>query len=462
MGKISDIQKEKEIIGLFLLNRESIDCAIEMNFNSNEIVNDFNKKVINIILEKCIADSEFIPTINYIINKLDIEEKKKKDVHLKLNRYKKMIQREIVDDTQYKYIIEDNINQLRDLNIKRKAIHVIKNGLDKIEIPARQFISNITKDLMNIEINDGQVKEISIYSGFQNIKEEMQEQLISDKEFSYYFKFRDLDIMIKDQIAKDTLTYIVGRPSNYKTGLALNCAYNSAESGIPNAIFSHEMKAPAVYRRILSRVAKIDMSKLKNPKTLTQEEWVRLDEAIEHVKSIPLYVIDAAKVNIGEAYTTLAYLKSKYGIEIVWFDYFQLIRKRNGTIPTDEQDFAEISEDLRNMASEFDVAVIALSQANRNCEKRDDKRPTLADIRNTGKAEQDAHNIFYVYRDEFYFRSKSEVPNHLEIGALKVREGELRKVLLHFNGSKATLNNADPMVLIDKSLEYIGGGGRID
>jgi replicative DNA helicase len=111
------------------------------------------------------------------------------------------------------------------------------------------------------------------------------------------------------------------------------------------------------------------------------------------------------------------------------------------------------------MAKNHEVAMIALSQANRGCEQRDDKRPTMKDIRSTGKAEQDAHNIFYVYRDEFYYGSQSELPNHMEIGALKIREGELRKALFHFNGAKATIGNVDPMVVMDKPRDYIGGGG---
>src|SRR5690606_9509746 len=97
-----------------------------------------------------------------------------------------------------------------------------------------------------------------------------------------------------------------------------------------------------------------------------------------------------------------------------------------------EWEFGSISEELRMMAMNHNMAIVSLTQANRSCEARDDKRPTLKDIRNSGKLEQDAHNIFYVYRDEFYYLSQSEVPNHMEIGCLKIREGELRKALFHF------------------------------
>jgi replicative DNA helicase len=114
------------------------------------------------------------------------------------------------------------------------------------------------------------------------------------------------------------------------------------------------------------------------------------------------------------------------------------------------------------MAKNHKVAMVALSQANRGCESRDDKRPTLKDIRSTGKSEMDAHNVFYVYRDEFYNHSQSVFPNHMEIGALKIREGELRKALFHFNGAKATIGNCDPLMTIDLSSDYLGGGGRVD
>lgn len=459
MGKISNVQKEKELIGLFLLSRESINTAIENNFMAEECVNDFNQQVLNIILEKARFEPEFIPTINYILDNLELETKKFKETQLKLNRYKKMIQREVVNDKQYIDIAQNNILKLRDLYTKRKVINVLKNGLDEIELQSRDFISLIQKGLNEIEINDGMVVEVSIHTGFKQLKEEMEYQKANGIEFGYRFGLRDFDTMTQDQIAKGTLTYIVGRPSNYKTGTALNLAQNAAEQGTPTALFSNEMGVSDVYRRILSRVTGIKMADLKNPKILTSEQWQLLDDAIKLVETWPLYVIDSSKLNIGQIDSVVAYLKSKYNVELVFQDYFQLIRTRKGNIPNEEWEFGNNSEELRMIAKNHDVAFVALSQANRSCEARDDKRPTLKDIRNTGKAEQDAHNIFYVYRDEFYNHSASEVPNHMEIGALKIREGELRKALFFFNGAKATIGNCDPMIVIDKPREYIGGGG---
>lgn len=458
MGKISNIQKEKELIGCMLLSRDAINQVIDFNFMANECVNKFNKEVIEIILNKARIDFEYIPTINSILEELNLSEKEYSEAQIKLNRYKKMIQREIINEYQIKELTNSNLFIVRDQSIKRRAIHAIKNGLDRIDLSAREFISNLNKDLTSIEIDDGEVTEVDIFTGFKEIKEEMEYMLENDIEFGYKSFLRDVDEMFGDCISNGSLTYIVGRPSNYKTGVALNLAYNMAEKGIPVAIFSHEMSPKNCYRRILARIADIEMSKIKKPKTLTSDEWQRLSKAIEIVENIPLFIIDGSKLHIGQIDSVIAYLKSKYGVKVVYFDYFQLIRKRDGSIPTDERDFAEISEELRMFPKKYELAVISLSQANRNCEMRDDKRPTLKDIRSSGKSEQDAENIFYVYRDEFYFHSKSEMPNHLEIGALKVREGELKRVLLHFNGSKARLSNCDPLIVADKGPEYIGGG----
>jgi replicative DNA helicase len=461
LGKITNIQKEKELIGSFLLSREAIDLAVDNNFLASEVTDTFNQEVLDSILQKCRIDGDFIPTTEYIIDQLNLVDKEADEARIKINRYKKMIQREIVKDRQILDIVQDNMTILKDLSIKRKVVNVLRNGIENMDVSAREFISSINKELISIELNDGQVTELHIQDGLTEIKKDMIYQMEHGEEYGYKTHFRDIDAMLEDNISKGSLTYILGRPSNYKTGFALNVMVNMAKNKIPTAMFSHEMSPKNCYRRILSRLTSIEMKKLKKPSILTPEDWAKLDAAIKEVESWPLYILDGSKLNIGEIDSAIAYLKGRYGIEVIWWDYFQLIRKRDNTIPADESDFGEISEELRMFAKKYDIAAISLSQANRGCEMRDDKRPTMKDIRNTGKAEQDAENILYVYRDEFYYMSKSEMPNHLEIGALKVREGELKRALLHFNGAKATLGNCDPMVVMDKTRDYIGGGGTV-
>jgi replicative DNA helicase len=461
LGKISNVNKERQLLGSFFISRKAIDIAINNNFMALELVDDFNQLVAENILQICRANSGNLPSIDVVLDNLNFTEKERDQNRIKLNRYKKMMQREILNDQQAIDITVNNLSIIRDLSIKRKVINAIKNGLEHIDIPARDFVSNIAKDLSNVEMNDGVVTEVHIYSGFKEIKAEMQYQMENGEEFGFKTFYRDIDAIMEASgyFAKGSLTYIVGRPSNYKTGLALNVATNMAKNGIVTAIFSHEMSPKNCYRRILARVAGIDMAKIKKPSTLTPEEWAKLDAAIKQVETWPLYIIDGSSLSIGQIDSVLSYLKSKYGLQVAWWDYFQLIRKRDGSIPTEERDFSEVSEELRMFPKKYDLAAIALSQANRGCEQRDDKRPTLKDIRSTGKSEMDAENVLYVYRDEFYYMSKSECPNHLEVGAIKVREGELRRALLHFNGAKATLGNCDPMIVMDKSIDYVGGGG---
>lgn len=458
MGKISNTHKERELLGLFLLSRDSINIAIDYNFMPDECINEFNKQVMEIILEKARYETDFIPSIPFILDSLDniIEEKKVNEIRLKLNRYKKMIEREIVNDKQIEDIARNNILTLRDLYTKRKVINVLKNGLEEIELPSRDFISLFQKGLNDIEINDGMVVEVSIHTGFKELKEEMIYQKDNDLEFGFRFGLRDFDTLTQNQISEGTLTYIVGRPSNYKSGLALNLSQNSAMAGIPTVLLSNEMEVKDVYRRILSRITKIPMKLIKNPKELTESQWKELDDAIKLVETWPLYVINSSRLNVGQIDSVLGYLKAKYGVKIVFQDYLQLIRTRKGNIPSEEWEFGQISEELRMFAKNHGIAIVSLTQANRGPDQRDDKRPTLRDIRNSGKLEQDAHNIFYVYRDEFYYGSQSELPNHLEIGALKIREGELKRILLHFDGARATLGDADTLVLIDKPSDYIG------
>jgi replicative DNA helicase len=267
MGKISNIQRERELIGLFMLSRDSLDMAIASNFTAEECVNQDNMDILQNILIEARLREDFIPSSHFIIDSLELKKEKEiKETQLQLNRYKKMVEREIVNDAQYKDITERNILKLRDLYTKRKVINVLKNGLDSIDLPSREFISDIQKGLNNVEINDGMILEVSIHSGFEDIKKEMIYQMENDIEFGFRFGLRDFDKMTQDQIARATLTYIVGRPSNYKTGTLLNILQNAAMEGIPAAILSCEMKVNDVYRRILSRVTGIPMKKLKKPK----------------------------------------------------------------------------------------------------------------------------------------------------------------------------------------------------
>lgn len=463
MAKITNKQKEKETIGLALINKNSLSIFIENNLTAEDFTDKFNKKIISIILDEYRLNHLYFPSVLDLVDKIESSsEKEKKETHVILNRYKKMIEREVTEEEQVIPLIERNIAALKECTLKRRVINVLKNGLEDIGDNAIEWITSLKTNLNNIEINDNSIKELHIHTGFTEIKADMIEQAKNDVIIGYRTYYRDLDVLLEGQITDGSLTYVLGRPSNYKTGTALNVAMNQAENKIPVAIFSHEMDGKAVYRRLLSRVTKISMKKLKNPKSLTPEEWAALDEAIAYVKSLPLYVVDSAKLNITQIHSVVAYLQAKYGIKIIYEDYLQLIRTAKGNIPTEEGEFATISEELRNIAKDFNIAVIALCQANRSCEQRDDKRPTLKDIRSTGKAEMDAHNVLYVYRDEFYYGSKSELPSHLEIGALKVREGELKRVILHFNGALATLGDADPLITVDKGLDYIGGGDLFD
>jgi replicative DNA helicase len=212
--------------------------------------------------------------------------------------------------------------------------------------------------------------------------------------------FRDLDKLTAGFQPSD-LIILAARPSMGKTALALNIAYNAAQkSKTAVAVFSLEMSKEQLSRRLLSSIGEIDASNLRRA-FLSTEEWAKLQEAAGDLMDCPLVIDDTPAVSALEVRAKCRRLKSENRLGLIVIDYLQLMRGRKD-VTSREQEISEISRSLKALAKELQVPIIALSQLNRRVEERPNKRPQLADLRESGAIEQDADVIIFIYRDEVY------------------------------------------------------------
>jgi replicative DNA helicase len=240
------------------------------------------------------------------------------------------------------------------------------------------------------------------------------------------------------------LIILAGRPSMGKTALALNIARNAAvDTGVPVAIFSLEMSKEQLSLRLLCSEARIDSSRLRSG-FFTMEDWERLTDAAGVLSAAPIFIDDSPSLSAMEVRAKARRLKMDKNIGLIVIDYLQLMQGRASAERRDLE-ISEISRSLKALAKEINLPVIALSQLNRMLEQRNDKRPRLSDLRESGALEQDADVVAFIYRDEVY--NKEETNPHkgtAEVILAKQRNGPTGDVLLTFLSVYTRFENMAP------------------
>ncbi|VAV90477.1 Replicative DNA helicase (DnaB) [hydrothermal vent metagenome] len=240
--------------------------------------------------------------------------------------------------------------------------------------------------------------------------------------------FRDLDRKLAG-LHPTNLVIIAARPGMGKTALALNMAQNVALSGHTVAIFSLEMSREEVVTRMLCAKGRIDSQRLRTGK-LSEGDFTKLSNAAGALYKQNIFVDDSAGLTVTEIRAKCRRLRRKPGLDMVVVDYLQLM---NGSGQENrQQEIAMISRSLKNLARELHVPIIALSQLNRGVEAREDKRPRLGDLRESGAVEQDADVVMFIYRDEYYYPEKVESKGVAEVVIAKHRQGGVGKVDMTF------------------------------
>jgi replicative DNA helicase len=322
---------------------------------------------------------------------------------------------------------------VREKSLSRRLINaateIVREGF-KEELTVEQLLEAAEKRIF--EITGEKVRQ-----GFVDIRSilkdsfEIIEKLYEKKELvtGVPSGFMDLDVKTSGFQPSD-LIIVAGRPSMGKTAFCLNIAQHiSIREKLPVAIFSLEMSKEQLVLRMLCAEARVDAHRLRTGQ-LGKTDWPKLTAAAGDLSEAPVFIDDTPAISILEMRAKSRRLMLEHGLAMIIVDYLQLMRGQAG-MERREQEISEISRSLKALAKELNVPVVALSQLNRSVESRTDKRPMLADLRESGSIEQDADVILFVYRDEVYKESEDN-RGKAEIIVGKQRNGPTGMVSLHF------------------------------
>ncbi len=283
--------------------------------------------------------------------------------------------------------------------------------------------------------------------------------------------FTDLDQLLGG-FHKTDLLILAGRPSMGKTALATNIAFKMVntksidDENKKNVVgfFSLEMSSEQLATRILAEDSSISSEKIRRGQ-LNSNDFQKIVKSSQTLGDLSLYIDDSPNLSISALRTRARRLKRKYGLNAIVIDYLQLIRPSLSRPDNRVLEIAEMTRNLKSLAKELNIPVLCLSQLSRQVEQRDDKRPQLSDLRESGAIEQDADVVMFIYREEYYIERKEPSPgtedyqkwqekmakihNVAEVLVAKQRHGPIGKVNLHFEGSITKFSNLSKSQTID-------------
>ena len=283
--------------------------------------------------------------------------------------------------------------------------------------------------------------------------------------------FTDLDQLLGG-FHKTDLIILAGRPSMGKTALATNIAFKMVntksidDENKKNIVgfFSLEMSSEQLATRILAEDSSISSEKIRRGQ-LNSNDFQKIVKSSQTLGDLSLYIDDSPNLSISALRTRARRLKRKYGLNAIVIDYLQLIRPSLSRPDNRVLEIAEMTRNLKSLAKELNIPVLCLSQLSRQVEQRDDKRPQLSDLRESGAIEQDADVVMFIYREEYYIERKEPSPgtedyqkwqekmakihNVAEVLVAKQRHGPIGKVTLHFEGSITKFSNLSKSQIAD-------------
>lgn len=457
----SNVQAEQMFIGAVMINNEALNRAIEF-LRPEHFYEPIHQKIyaaINTIIDKGISAS---PTSlkSMLINDAQFEQVGGADYLGKLAT----IAMTVINVYDYGRIIYD-------LAMRRNLIAI---GEDIVNIAYSSGIDNSASE----QIEDAEHQLFSLASegvnerGFANIRdsivvsmEAISQAMRSDDHITGITTgLIDLDKKLLGFHNSDLLV-LAGRPSMGKTALAINLALNACralkskhrtDTQMPSVgFFSLEMSAEQLTTRILSMHTSIDSSSLRSGR-VGEEHYNELRKQAMEISTLPFFIDDTPALSISGIRTRARRMKRKHNLSILFIDYLQLIR---GSSHTENRtlEISEITQGLKALAKELNIPIIALSQLSRAVEQREDKRPMLSDLRESGAIEQDSDIVMFIYREEYYltrkepeagtpqhtewFEKLNQVHNLAEIILAKHRNGPIGIVQLFYDASYSRFGN---------------------
>lgn len=421
------IEAEESLLGNIMLYPEAMRQTIDAGMTPDDFYLEKHQQIYS-VMSSMYENKEKVDTVSLSTKLKDF------DIYDKIGGLEYLMQ--LANATISATNTQDYISIIRNKSLARR---VIKVG-EEISNDAYDAKVSVDEMLENVERKVTEVTRSKLSTDFKS-GEEVFDDAIKHIEAiqeagsditGIRTLYADLDRKTAG-FQKGDLIIVAARPSMGKTALALNIAVNSA-SVTPGsiAIFSIEMPAEQVAIRILAAKSKVEIQKLRTG-NLNDEEWSRLNEASQQLKRQNFYIDDTPGIKVSEMYAKARKLAQDEGLYMIVVDYIQLIQA-TGKSDSRQQEVSEISRRLKAMARELNVPVIAVSQLSRSVEARQDKRPMLSDLRESGALEQDADLVLFLYRDAYYNRDEyvNEEREDVELHIAKHRNGPTGKVMLAF------------------------------
>ncbi len=442
----NNIEAEQSVIGSILFNNEIFD-EINMIINNKNFFDPMHQKIF-LAIEKLIYSGMLASPIslkNYFENEKD--DLNIPDYLVKITKFSTSSRQAI----EYSKLIYD-------LYVKRELIKISENVIDTAKLndldqDGQRIIENFEKSLFDLAEKGSISSSIIKFDQAMKMTMEMASNAYKNEEgiVGVPTGLTDLDDRLGG-LHKSDLIIIAGRPSMGKTALATNIAFHAAKKiqtdnkNSSVAFFSLEMSSEQLSTRILAEQSRIKSNDIRRGK-ISEEEFDKFIETSKNISELPLYIDETPAISIAALSNRARRIKRLYGLDMVVVDYIQLMQASNyreGRV----QEISEITQGLKALAKELSVPVVALSQLSRAVEQRDEKKPMLSDLRESGSIEQDADVVMFVYREAYYLERKeprpatvehaewqakmSEVSNLAEIIIGKQRHGPTGNVMLEF------------------------------
>lgn len=432
-----NIEAEQSVIGSMLISKYAAQKSVE-NLTNDLFYMDAHDKIFTVIRD--LMDSNVPIDITTVTSELAKKKWLKEiggaqylselinsvpsatnvDEYIKIVNEKAVLRRLIKESSDIATVAfdsQDNINDILD-NAEKKILNVVRTRKGSEFRTIQDVLFKTQSDLEKLAQNKGAITGLA--TGFYDI----------DK--------------LTSGLHPNELIIVAARPAMGKTAFALNLVVNAAmNQDKAVALFNMEMPAEQLAMRMLSSVGQIKQNKLKNG-YLEHDDWKRINEAISRLADTKLFIDDTAGMTIAEIKAKCRRLASqKDGLALIVIDYLTLIQGSAKYQGNRQQEVSEISRSLKTLAMELGVPVVALAQLSRGVEAREDKRPMLSDLRESGSIEQDADIVAFLYRDDYYTKQDSEVNpvSESEFIVAKHRNGPTRTIPLIFQRDTSTFVN---------------------
>ena len=411
-----NIEAEQAVIGSILVSNDIYDEIFPI-IDAQKFFDPIHVKIFetieNLISKGLLANP--ITLKNYFENNEGLKELGGQEYLIKITKFSTSIKQAI-----------DYANIVQEMHVRRELIRISESVLDQassaaeVSTSGEEMIQNAEKSLFDLAERGHFNQSFMKFERALKQTIEMAKSAYQNEEgiVGVPTGLTDLDNRLGGMHKQD-LVIIAGRPSMGKTALATNIAFHAAKNiekkGLKStvAFFSLEMSSEQLSTRILSEQSRIRSNDIRRGK-VSEKEFEKFIEASKNIFELPLYIDETPAITIAAISNRSRRIKRLFGLELIVVDYIQLMRSSGSKEYNRVQEISEITQGLKALAKELNVPVLALSQLPRAVEQRDDKKPQLADLRESGSIEQDADVVMFVFREAYYLERKEPTLGSIE------------------------------------------------